>query len=666
MKKVYIILFAVLLITSSTYSQTIYTLNWGTSFSPAWGAPGTSGNCTNIGGSGVNATVAMVSTGGAGTFTSPYPRVNGAGDFVVAGSSSAIEIDMNFATRTETMTTTFTFNQPVSGVKISISDIDKNNAASTAYFDSVVISGSDGSNTILPTLTKFNAASNFTTINGNAAHANLTSGQGGNASSTAMDATSQQCTVIVDFGSSVITSFTILYGNPAAAQANPILQAIAFGNITFSKTISVSGTVWNDVNGSAAGGFTGIQNGGETGTSGSGLNANLVDVATGKIIATIPVNADGTYSFPNVAQNLNVSVQLSTTAGTFGNAAPATGTFSNWTNTSPLAQPFNTGVAGTNITGKDFGIERPPTALIQTYNISQPVSGAMATLNGTGAFNSPGPLSGSDPDDGPLGSGNTFNIVSLAGMNGNKLFYNGIEITGPTSISNYNPALLQVQYTANGSTGLSFTYASVDAAGKASTAASYSIGWLLPLPLQVMSVRAELNGTIATVNWKTENEINISRFFVERSIDNINFVAAGDLATAGNYTGIKNYSLQNDISGLTVNPVIYYRIRVVDIDGKITYSNTVAVRLSNLKGIIAWPNPITDNVTIALYSSVNTNVEVRIMDVAGKTVTAANYNIVKGNNQINITNLARMAQGVYMLQVKDKNGNTQFVQKLIK
>ena len=75
---------------------------------------------------------------------------------------------------------------------------------------------------------------------------------------------------------------------------------------------------------------------------------------------------------------------------------------------------------------------------------------------------------------------------------------------------------------------------------------------------------------------------------------------------------------------------------------------------------------IADNVTIAMYSSVNTNAEVRIMDVAGKTVTVSNYNIVKGNNQINVTDLARMAKGIYMMQVKDKAGNIQFVQKLIK
>ena len=43
-------------------------------------------------------------------------------------------------------------------------------------------------------------------------------------------------------------------------------------------------------------------------------------------------------------------------------------------------------------------------------------------------------------------------------MNGNKLFYNGVQITGAISIPNYNPAPLTVQFTGAGSISLSFVY----------------------------------------------------------------------------------------------------------------------------------------------------------------------------------------------------------------
>jgi hypothetical protein len=652
---------------NNLFSQTTYTLDWGTSFAPAWGAPGTSGNCTSIGGSGVNAAVTMVSSGGAGTFVTPYPRVNGAGDFVVAGSTSAVEIDMNFTAQTQVMTSTFTFSQPISGVVMSISDIDKANATSTTYFDSVFITGSDGTNTIIPTITKFNTGSNFTTVSGNTAYANLISGQGGNAASTSTTLAAQQCTVIVNFGTASIKSFTVVYGNASITQADPALQAIAFGNIAFSKTISVSGTIWDDANGSAAGSFTGIQNGTEAGTNAGGtLYANLVETGTGKIIGSVPVTAAGTYSFSGVPQNLNVSVQISTTAGTFGTAAPATGTPANWVNTSPLSQPFNTGTTGANITGKDFGIDKIPVAPSQNYTIITPSFGSFITLNGSGTISSPGPLAGTDAEDGALGSGATFNIVSVAGLNGNKLFYNGVQITGATTITNYNPALLKIQFTGPGSNNLNFTFQSFDAAGFGGSVGTYNINWTGLLPVQNIILTASLSGNNVGVNWTSENEINTNRFVVERSTDNSTFVTVGDIAAAGNYTGIKSYSITNDISALSASKVIYYRIKAIDINGKITYSNMVAVRMFNVKIIKTWPNPVTDNLSVSFFSGYNSNLTLKILDASGAVVFSAGYKIVKGNNQISLTDLKTLSKGIYLMRIDDTTGNISATQKIIK
>jgi len=49
-----------------------------------------------------------------------------------------------------------------------------------------------------------------------------------------------------------------------------------------------------------------------------------------------------------------MSVVISTTTGVVGGNAPTGNVPSNWVNTSPLSQTFNTGT--TNMTGLDFGI----------------------------------------------------------------------------------------------------------------------------------------------------------------------------------------------------------------------------------------------------------------------------------------------------------------------
>jgi Secretion system C-terminal sorting domain len=245
------------------------------------------------------------------------------------------------------------------------------------------------------------------------------------------------------------------------------------------------------------------------------------------------------------------------------------------------------------------------------------------------------------------------------------LFYNGVEITGAVSIPGYNPALLQVQFTGVGSSTLSFVYQSFDAAGKGSNFATYTINWLLALPVQQLELSTVVSGTAVTLNWKTSNEINTSRYIAERSTDNKTFVPIGVVAAAGNSSSTKNYSLPDDISAVT-GTVIYYRIKLVDADGKITYSNTVVVKMPGVDGIKTWPNPFTAGINVALFSTVNTNVEMSITDVAGKIITRLDYTVVKGNNQLRLANLQQLAKGIYLLQVKSKNGGISFVQKITK
>ncbi len=238
-----------------------------------------------------------------------------------------------------------------------------------------------------------------------------------------------------------------------------------------SIPINISGKVWKDADGSANNSFTNINTGTETGTNGGGLNAILIN-ASGNVIATTPVAADGTYTFSSVAVNQNnVTIRLSTTAGTVGSAAPAASLPAGWTNTSPLTTAtFN--IATTNITSKDFGIEQLP-------NTDNKTASSQTNPGGTTTVQVPS-LSGSDPEDSTLGTGNTFIIKTLP-TNG-KLYYNGTQITTTNfAIPSYDPTKLTVDPD-DGAITVSFTYAALDAAGKEDpTPATVSIPFTAPL-----------------------------------------------------------------------------------------------------------------------------------------------------------------------------------------
>lgn len=444
---------------------------------------------------------------------------------------------------------------------------------------------------------------------------------------------------------------------------------LALIGVSIVKPITISGNVFNDADG-------GFVNNSTTNAVPSGMYANLVDAA-GKLVSQVAVNTNGTYSFPAISEG-NYTVNISITTGVQGAAAPAASLPSGWVATGEYNGAQNTGSDGNansvsasfavntaDVANINFGIERPPLAPAQSYNITQPVYNATAVLNGAGTIADPGPVRGNDPEEGYLVSGKKFSITTGAGMNGNKLYYNGIEITGTVIINNYNPSLLSVKYCGTGSVELQFTYQSFDAAGKVSNTAVYRIGWLYLLPVKLFETTAALNDDNAIISWRTTREENTSHFYTERSTDNIHFIAVALTAAAGNSASVKNYTVQDDISAVDAG-IIYYRNKLVDVYGKITYSNTVAVRKTGIDAVKIFPNPFVETVSMSFFSTINTTAELRITDLSGKTVTAQEYKVVKGNNQASISNLKNIPAGVYLLQVKDKNGSLNLVQKIMK
>ncbi|MBE9028857.1 VWA domain-containing protein [filamentous cyanobacterium LEGE 11480] len=148
------------------------------------------------------------------------------------------------------------------------------------------------------------------------------------------------------FGNQVYID-TYVYGDFSEA-TSPVIVAM-------TDEPGITGRVWNDADGSANNTFTNINTGSEGGTDADGLHVNLVD-STGNVIATTPVNADGTYALADVTSNQNnLTLHLSTTAGTIGQPAPALNLPVTWRATTPAIRPaFNIGT--TSITDQDFGL----------------------------------------------------------------------------------------------------------------------------------------------------------------------------------------------------------------------------------------------------------------------------------------------------------------------
>ena len=414
------------------------------------------------------------------------------------------------------------------------------------------------------------------------------------------------------------------------------------------QCITVSGTVWDDADGSAGGGFTNIRTNSESGTNaGNTLYASLVDPITGNVLSTTTVAADGTYSLVNCPVNaVGMLVDITTSPGTVGNPVPAASIPSTWINTSPLIETFNSGT--TSVTGIDFGIEQLPNSFDQNYTIATPVLNSFLPLNGSGSVASPGPLTGTDPEDGTMGSGRTAVITSVP--TNSQLYYNGMLLSDGYKITNYNPTLLQVKFTSVNILSTAFTYAYVDAAGKQDpTPATYTLNLsvILAQSLGTFTGKATSQGNLLT--WASLAETAATRFMIQRSIDGLTYKTIGEVqGTAA--AGSVNHSF-TDLSP-TPNTPNYYRLEWTDGSGNIAYSSVVTIAASLMSAVMdVAPNPFRDQLTVRLSLNSTQRVSIRLLDSKGMLVQQGQYEGVKGVNSFTLDKLSSLPASVYLVQI---------------
>ena len=352
--------------------------------------------------------------------------------------------------------------------------------------------------------------------------------------------------------------------------------------ITVIGGVSVSGNVWNDLNAdkNINGSETSV-NGTNSGTgilTGMPLYVNLADI-NNNIIATAPVQADGSYSIPGVLPNkTGYQLQISSTQGVIGSKLPVVATPAGWINTGVNSDPSNTAIqnpatpavltlntGNSDIINQNFGIEQTPESA---------VSKVQATSNPGGTLNFPIPAvnwttstnSATNPNTLDYNGGTIESIhipsfpANITSITIDNITYYPQGVTPPTSTilkPTANFPTDGVTFLAPGGiptipvgidpqdhiTNVVITFQAVDNGGIFDpTPGSITVSFPSVLPVVLTDFSATKIGTKAGLTWITSSELNTSFFEVERSNNGSNYAAAGKIAAAGNSNVTKNYA----------------------------------------------------------------------------------------------------------------------------
>ena len=260
--------------------------------------------------------------------------------------------------------------------------------------------------------------------------------------------------------------------------------------------------------------------------------------------------------------------------------------------------------------------------------------------------------------------GNSSGLITL---NFNFSDYNG---TAPTSTYSYG--LLYNAGDGSFATGTNtlITLSNISIAGNivslTANAANlatgyYTIVWSTSslLPVSLRGFTASIQTGNALLEWISINDISTRSFEIERSSDALHFTGIGTVAAKTNGAAASNpYQFTDYNPGTGIN---YYRLKIADADGKISYSPvlTIDFGIPAGSGLYVYSSPSADVLHITgLVAEDNTII--RIINTGGQTIKMMQQ---AASARMDIP-LTLPGKGIYIVMIS--TGKTMYSRKIIK
>jgi hypothetical protein len=180
------------------------------------------------------------------------------------------------------------------------------------------------------------------------------------------------------------------------------------------------------------------------------------------------------------------------------------------------------------------------------------------------------------------------------------------------------------------------------------------------LPLLLTNFSGQYIDGINKLTATITDAVNVKTVELQRSADGYHFNFLGNVATGPAIGGTYNYDDKTPYAGKN-----YYRLRIVDNDGRLSFSNIVLLDNGGLLRVNVYPNPFRDNVQLQFANAKAGTYSLTISDLTGRKIKTASFTLSQGSQAVNLP-LSGCASGTYIAAVTDASGNIVLNKKLIK
>ena len=179
------------------------------------------------------------------------------------------------------------------------------------------------------------------------------------------------------------------------------------------------------------------------------------------------------------------------------------------------------------------------------------------------------------------------------------------------------------------------------------------------LPIKLEYFRGSHSGNSNVLDWKVNCTSIEAKFEIERGTDGKNFNVINTFS-ASQLRCLQAFDLTD---AKPLNGLNYYRLKMIDVDGKASYSNIVVLVNKESGFEIASLTPTLihkEKAVLSLTATQKTNVTIIVTDIAGKLVQKQTASLNNGTNNIQM-NFDQLAAGTYQVTGYTSTGKSRTV-----
>jgi hypothetical protein len=168
------------------------------------------------------------------------------------------------------------------------------------------------------------------------------------------------------------------------------------------------------------------------------------------------------------------------------------------------------------------------------------------------------------------------------------------------------------------------------------------------LPVSLTSFSAAKIKSAVQVNWRASSTDENEYFVVERSTDGRHFAAVSNNIMA---KGIGEFAY--NYADKLVAEKTFYRLKVVDVSGRPSYSQVIFLQAVNVKADLIqaiYPVPARDVLNTQLLSNDTETALLTLTDLSGRIVMNRSFSVAPGINNCAL-NVGKLNSGMYILRI---------------